>query len=155
MNQVDQLSSPFLQELQSQVIKKIEERIERELKQLDINKIIQTYIEKAVASSIKKISLTGNNITGGIIKQFSSTGIQDNATACQVTVLDQATVVENKLVTNDLEIKGTVTIDGDLILNGEIPSDSPFFKDVVEHAAGILNLAMNATSKPRKTRTPK
>lgn len=151
MSQLEQLSEPFVQELWAQVQKKVSEQIELKLKQLDITSMVTRQIETMVQSLLNNTVISGNNVVGGIIKQFGSTGIQDNASTCQVTILDQATVFENKLVTADLEVKGSVIIDGDIILNGEIPADSPFFKDVVEHAAGILNLELQKSS-PKRTR---
>lgn len=153
MSQLDQLAEPFVQELWAQVQKKVNEQIELKLKQLDITSMVKSQIETLIQSSSNDRIISGNNIVGGIIKNFGSTGIQDNSTTCQVTILDQVTVFENKLVTADLEVKGSIIIDGDIILNGEIPSDSPFFRDVVEHAAGILNLELQKAS-PKKPRKP-
>jgi hypothetical protein len=67
-------------------------------------------------ASIQPLGLQvhADNILPGIHKNFESTGIQDRATECQITILDQVTVVENRLVTNDLEIAGNATIRGNL-----------------------------------------
>jgi hypothetical protein len=154
MTQLDQLAEPFVQELWAQVQKRVVEQIELKLKQLDITTLVQKQIESMAHELVNNNNIiSGNNIVGGIIKQFGSTGIQDSATTCQMTILDEATVIENKLVTNDLEVKGSVIIDGDIILKGEIPADSPFFRDVVEHAAGIVHLALKdaVPKKPRKS----
>ena len=80
-------------------------------------------------------------ITGGIITKFGSTGIDDQATACQVTIMDDVTVVENNLLTRDLTVKGTTTIEGDLNVTGTVPESSPLFKNVVEAATN--NIATN------------
>ena len=58
------------------------------------------------------LKITADNVLPGTIRQFESTGIQDRASQCQVVILDQATVFENKLVANDLEVAGTVTFKG-------------------------------------------
>jgi hypothetical protein len=78
-----------------------------------------------------------------ILQDFNSTGIQDKATQCQVTILDAATVIENKLIAASAEIKGDLIVDGNIILNGEIPTNSPFYRDLVEHSAGLLKLSMD------------
>lgn len=77
-------------------------------------------------SSIKtdELILSGNNIVGGIIKGFGSTGIDDRATNCVMTILDAAVVVENNLVTMDL------TVQGNLDVKGTVPESSPFFKQL-------------------------
>lgn len=70
------------------------------------------------ARSINTIDLTitADNITQGIYKNFESTGIQDRATECQLTIIDENIVVENKLiaksltVSQDLEIGGNVNV---------------------------------------------
>lgn len=54
------------------------------------------------------------NILPGVIKQFESVGIQDRATRCQLSILDEATVFENKLITKDLEVVGTVNFRGEV-----------------------------------------
>lgn len=87
---------------------------------------------RAIDSS--SITLNGDQIRGGIITNFGSTGIDDRATSCQITVLDQHTVVENKLVTTASDIRGTLTVDGDFILKGAMPVDCQGFKNIVEAA---------------------
>lgn len=78
--------------------------------------------------------LSGDNISGGIIDRFGSTGIEDQATQCQITVLDQHTIFENNLVAQGLTVKGTTTLEGDVIIRGVIPVDSPVFERLVEHS---------------------
>ena len=96
---------------------------------------------QASAVDFTNCTISGDNIGGGIIKQFGSTGIDDKATACQVTILDDVTVIENNLLTKDLTVKGTVNIEGDLNINGTIPESSTFFQGVVKAATD--NVATN------------
>jgi hypothetical protein len=84
------------------------------------------------AINTKNLFISGDNISGGIIKHLQSTGIQDNATACQVTILDDATVFENKLVANELLVAGDTRIKGNLTIDGTLPSDSAFVKQIVD-----------------------
>ena len=83
---------------------------------------------KSVKLSDAKIS--GSQIRGGIIENFSSTGIDDRSTSCVITVLDQAVVVENNLVTLDL------TVQGNLEVNGGVSKDSKFYKDLAQSVSG-------------------
>jgi hypothetical protein len=76
--------------------------------------------------------ISGDQIQGGIIQKFGSTGIDDRATQCQLTILDDATVVENNLLTRDLTVKGTVTIEGDLLVTGQVPENSQFYLNLVK-----------------------
>lgn len=155
-----ELTEKFLSQIHSDIARQVQADIAQKLAQVDVKQIIRGYVDYTLKSMITEVKfpdssipgnalnfdkflLNGNNIEGGIIKKFGSTGIQDNATQCQVTILDEATVVENKLITRTAEIKGNLIVDGDLVLRGEIPTDSPFYRDLVEHSAGLLKLSMD------------
>jgi hypothetical protein len=83
------------------------------------------------AIKLADLVITGDNVKGGIIENFSSTGIDDRATGVAVTILDHATVVENNLFTQDLTVEGTATINGNLNVTGTVNEDSAFFRDLV------------------------
>jgi len=97
------------------------------------------------AIKLDSLKLTGDNIAGGIIKNFGSTGIDDQANSCQLTVMDTMTVVENNLLTRDLTVKGKTTIEGDLVVTGSIPSDSPMFVNFVNAAASQVKTSIDST----------
>jgi hypothetical protein len=109
------------------------------LAKLELTEAVLKEIERQVTENVLKQL----GVSNGIHANFQSTGIQDNSTNCQVTILDQATVIENHLVTTAMTVKGPLTVEGDIQLLGEMPVDSPFYKDLVEHSAGILKLAMD------------
>ena len=85
----------------------------------------------------------GEYITGGIITNFGSTGIDDKATACQVTIMDDVTVVENNLLTKDLTVKGTATIEGDLNVTGKMLESSPMYTQFVKAATDNVKSSLN------------
>lgn len=86
-------------------------------------------------SSIKWDSqLSGDMISGGIQTSFSSQGIDDQATECRLTVMDDFLVVENTLVANSVEVKRDLVVDGSLIVKGDINTDSRGFQRMVEQA---------------------
>lgn len=91
------------------------------------------------AASIKQQDLIigGDQIQGGIIKGFSSTGIDDRASKCIVTLLDAAVVVENNLVTLDL------TVEGNLNVKGTVDETSPFFKQVSATVTSNIKSSMD------------
>jgi hypothetical protein len=78
-----------------------------------INQKLQ-WTEKKLEEALSKLAshnniigdreLTGDKIDGGIITNFASTGIDDNASKKRITVSDNKIIVEN-----DLEIKGKIT----------------------------------------------
>ena len=85
------------------------------------------------------LQVSASNITAGTIKKFESTGIQDSASRCQVTILDQATVFENKLVTKDLEVAGDTTFKGNVSIYGTLPKDSAFVRQIVGLVVDLFN----------------
>jgi hypothetical protein len=91
------------------------------------------------AINASDLVISGSNIQGGIIRKFESTGIQDSASACQVTILDDATVFENKLVSAGLEVAGDAVFLGNLHVSGEIPEDSAFVKKISGLVANAFN----------------
>jgi hypothetical protein len=89
--------------------------------------------------------VSGDNIEGGIIKRFGSTGIDDQATDCRVTILDGHTVFENTLLAQGLTVKGITTLEGDVIIRGEIPVDSPVFVNLVKHSQEAVKNSLDTT----------
>lgn len=75
--------------------------------------------------------LTGNNVNGGVIKSFASTGIDDQASGCQLTIMDQGTVFENTLYAPKMEIRGDVVVDGQLVIRGGMDSASGAFESII------------------------
>jgi len=88
-------------------------------------------------------TFSGDNIQGGIIREFGSTGIDDKATTCRVTILDDHTVFENNLVANELTIKGTTHFEGELHIDGTIAETSPGFLSVVEASKRSVKADLN------------
>ena len=101
---------------------------------LDINTNYFPFKENSIPGSAVDaggLRITGDNIQGGIIQRFASTGIDDQSSQCQVTVLDQGIVVENTIYAGTLEVKGGAVIDGDLTILGTI-ADSPAYQQLIQ-----------------------
>ena len=91
------------------------------------------------------LNLSGNNVSGGIIKDFNSDGIQDASTRMQMTITDEGVIVENRMVTLGLEVKGTTVLEGDIIINGNVPPSSKFYTSIIDTAVeGVKNSMDNA-----------
>jgi hypothetical protein len=90
-------------------------------------------------------TLSGDNISGGIVKNFSSTGIDDRASSCQLTLLNDVTVIENNLLTKDLTVKGSTTIEGDLIVTGNVPENSNFYINLVNSTVNNVRTSLDRT----------
>lgn len=89
--------------------------------------------------------LSGSNVKGGLFENFSSTGIDDRALTCQLSIFDHTTVVENNLVTKDLTVKGTTTIEGDLNVTGTLPETSPLFVSIVNAATNNVRSSLDGS----------
>lgn len=130
--------------------------IYRRLEVLNIPGLVQEKIHEAVLKTIQEFSfpdesipgrsvntrsmtISGDNISGGLIKSFQSTGIQDSATTCQVTILDRATVFENRLVAGGLEVAGDTTFKGNISIEGNLPKGSAFVNQLVDLVVETFN----------------
>lgn len=89
----------------------------------------------ADAIKTKDILISGDQVKGGLIENFSSTGIDDRAAGVCLTLFDETTVIENKLLTKDCTVEGYLEINGNVVINGTVPEDSEFFKSIVAKAS--------------------
>ena len=81
------------------------------------------------------------------ITDFSSTGIDDQATACQLTIMDDTTVVENRLTTADLTVVNGARIN-DLAVTGSINTDNPAWTTLADN---ISNTTLEKLSEKWRT----
>jgi len=94
----------------------------------------------AQAINITGLQITGDNINGGIIQNFGSTGIDDRSSKVQMTLIDEGVVVENRMITLGLEVRGTTVLEGDLLIQGNVPPSSKFYTSIIDNAvAGVKN----------------
>lgn len=157
---LDNLSTTLSNSVKGDSLKIVAEAVNNQLSRINFNEAYQTVILSAIkngqvtfpagsiaaeAIDFSGFSVTGDNISGGIIHNFGSTGIDDQATQCQLTVMDDVTVVENNLLTKDLTVKGTATIEGDLNVTGKIAESSPMFKQFVDSAVNNVRTSLDST----------
>jgi len=146
---VTALGEALAEQVRLQSISEIADSVAREVTSINFNDTFQTTLLTAIQNrqvsfpdqsipfnsiDFDGFKISGDIISGGIVTKFGSTGIDDQSTACQVTILDDVTVIENNLLTKDLTVKGTATIEGDLNVTGTIPETSPLFQSVVTAA---------------------
>ena len=146
----------FLATLTSNVQQKILNELAAQLSQVDVPAVVREQITQLLANTAKTynfpnrsipgasinpigLTISGSSVSGGTITKFESTGIQDRASQCQVTILDNATVFENRLVAAGLEIAGDAKFKGNLILEGTIPDSSPLLGKIVEKTVTAIN----------------
>jgi hypothetical protein len=145
---VGQLSTQFDKSLIAAANDQITRAINQKAEQLDIQKIISTVADAKLSALVDSgnfpinsiphasvnfagLKLSGDQIRGGIIEQFGSTGIEDLATGVKLTIMDQAAAFEGPLWAPSANIKGDLTVDGNLIVVGEI-SDTPALTKLVD-----------------------
>lgn len=157
---IQQLTEALVQELANNIEQdataKFEQDIKDRLAKVDFNAVMQTAIKNYLDQKLKEfefppqsipvtaiqsanLKLSGDQISNGIIKGFSSTGIDDRATGCVVTILDSAVVVENNLVTMDL------TVQGNLDVKGTVPETSEFYKQLTGAVTASVQSGLDAT----------
>lgn len=97
----------------------VQETITR-IKAIDINPTIKQCVDESMAVFQKSF-----------LTQFASTGITDQATACQITVTDNAVVVNNQLNAENMNILQTATVQN-LIVKGAINTDNESWQNLTE-----------------------
>ena len=155
---LDIASVNLSQSIQSQAMSLATNFINAQVAQIDFNQLFQSTLLSTIQQQKLQFPLasipgsaidptnwviSGNNVSGGLIQNFGSTGIDDRATACQLTVMDDVTVIENNLLTNNLTVKGTTTIEGDLNVTGNLPESSPLFQNIVRATGDSVTARLN------------
>ena len=102
----------WLEKIERQINNIMLDRVIAHLGGIDLNPIIKQCIDEAMTVFRKDI-----------LEKFSSTGIDDQPTACQLTVMDDNVVVENQLTARDVNIVNAATIH-DLIVTGSVNIDN-------------------------------
>lgn len=156
------ITQSFLDGLQQTVAQDVRQQVAEIIARIDVNSIatnvvrneITNYLNTATfpagsidpsAIDLPKLTISGDQVSGGIIKEFGSTGIDDKATDCRLTIMDDYTVSENNFITQSLTVKGTTLIEGDLIVNGDVPQTSPLFVNVVSAATEQVKAGLDGT----------
>ena len=107
---------------------------------MDVNNKHYPFVDSSIPGSaidINSLKISADNIHGGRIRSFSSTGIDDKSSGCQVTILDAGTVFENTLYATRLEIKGDAVIEGNLLIAGQIPKNSVTYQNIIKDSADL------------------
>jgi hypothetical protein len=109
-------------------VEKIERMINQAVVQRTVAKIASTDINTVIHQRVDENLAT---VHQKFMKNFTTNGIADQATSLQFTIMDDATVVENRLVAQQLEVVGTTHI-GDLTVTGSINTDNRSWNNLAE-----------------------
>lgn len=104
--------SAWIMKIEQLVNQTMTDTVVSQLGTLDITTVIRDQVDICMAK-----------FRADMLDRFASTGIDDRATACQLTVMDDAVVVENQLMARDLNIVRTATVQ-DLVVTGSVNIDN-------------------------------
>ena len=110
----------WLAKIEQQINQIMTERVVCALGQLDLGTIIQARADEHMARFRQEV-----------LTKFASTGIDDQATDCQLTVMDECVVIENQLTAKDLNIVNAAVIQ-DLVVRGTVNIDSPSWQQLAQ-----------------------
>lgn len=108
----------WLAKIENMINQAVVQRTVRHIDSTDINSVIHARVDENLF-----------RVHANFMKNFASNGIKDQATATQLTVMDEDTVVENALTTKHLKVVGTTTV-GDLTVTGSINTDNHSWNDL-------------------------
>jgi hypothetical protein len=100
------------------------EKIERQINQAMVDKIIAHLSITDITPIIKQhVEEHMTVFRKDILEKFSSTGIDDRATTCQLTVMDDVVVIENQMTARDINVVNAAVIK-DLVVTGSVNIDN-------------------------------
>jgi hypothetical protein len=152
------------QDINQLLTNEVTKAVKQKLVNVDIAQLVSDASRQEVTSKINEISfpensipfvalkhneirISGSSVDGGVHKRFKSAGIEDYATDCKLTVMDDNVVIENNLVALNANIKENLQVDGNLIVRGTVPANSKFFNDIVEGVIERLGSTFEAIYK--------
>ena len=128
--QIEQAVKNYIDGAIDAIINKVAVKVHNEI---DTSLRSLQFPEGSIASSAiawQPYSLSGSYISGGSIKNFSSTGIEDKSNNVQLTILDDHVVVEGEFTAMNLTAADTVTTKH-LSLTGTLEIGT----DIIDHGA--------------------
>lgn len=142
--------------IESQARDKVNAEITQLVNATSVNDLVLTQVTQVIRGQLQNLNfpdqsipgraiqadgirISGNNVKGGLIQNFESTGIQDRASQCQVTILDEGTVFENRLFAASLEVAGDATVKGIFAIEGSVDQASPGIKQLVKLVVDDFN----------------
>jgi hypothetical protein len=102
----------WLEKIERQINQAMVDKIITHLSRTDITPVIKQYVEENMSVFRKDI-----------LEKFSSTGIDDRATSCQLTVMDETVVIENQLTAKNINVVN-VAVMQDLVVTGSVNIDN-------------------------------
>jgi hypothetical protein len=100
------------------------ERVEQLINQATVQETMSRLSAIDIGPTIKqRVDENMQQFTNSILKNFTSTGIVDQATKCELIVLEDGVVVENCLTANSIEAVNSLRVQN-LVVTGSINTDN-------------------------------
>jgi len=141
-NKLDQAAEQMVEKTVNEMLASEEwvARIEQMATQRILDKVGAKINAIDVNLAIKQVVLENQQqIVHELASNFSTNGMADTADELQLTVMNDAVVVENELHTTDLNVernstlKGDVLIEGDLAVKGRVNVDNTSWQELAAH----------------------
>jgi len=119
---VDELGQnpDWVEKIERMINQAVVQRTVAKIASMDINTVIHQRVDENLESVHKKF-----------MQNFSTNGISDQASQIQLTVMDDATVIENQLVCKNLQVVDTALIK-DLTVTGSINTDNRSWNELAQ-----------------------
>lgn len=150
--EINQIGQDIIDNFQTVIANKVTEAVTAHVAKFDvtphIENALKNYLRKmefparsigAAAINFDDYNISGDYIKGGIITNFASAGIDDKATQCQLTILDNAVVVEQPIITTGVKVQGNVQVSDTLTVQqlnvtGNIDTESAGYRQIIADA---------------------
>lgn len=111
----------WLEKIERMINQAVVQRTVAQLGQIDLTPIIQQRVDQNMS-----------RLRMDMMTKFSSTGIDDRASACQLTVMDDVVVVENELASNNLRVVDTAVFNH-VAVTGSINVNNPSWQALADN----------------------
>jgi len=136
----------WLAKVEDQINQAVVNRVVMQFGQIDVNPIIKERVDEHM-DRFQLLKPVLDRFQQDLLKNFSSAGISDQSTSRQLTIMDDAIVAENQLMSRELTVAGVAVVQ-DLVVKGSVNIDNPTW-DLL--ADGISEKTINRLSDTWKT----
>jgi hypothetical protein len=105
--------SSWIEKIERLINQTMTDTVIAQLGALDITPVVKNHVDACM-----------DQFRADMVERFASTGIDDRATSCQLTVMDDTVVVENQLTARDINIVNAAVMQ-DLVVTGSVNIDNP------------------------------
>lgn len=154
--EINRIGTGIIENFQAVITERVTEAVNAHVAEFDVTPHIETALKnylrkmefpaKSIAAgsiNFDNFSLSGDYVKGGIISNFASLGIDDKATQCQLTIMDNAVVVEQPIITTGIKVQGSIQVDevlsvNELKITGKVNEESSGYQQIINDAKNII-----------------